>query len=118
MKQEIVLDERTLNNLLQHVIGSARSCSNLSVYDNLKLLGEVLYENGVKCQKVYCFHGLSALSFYFQALSEAISHFVPPSFTMSCWVQSHGDFFWNTVQVGVLILRPERQPLFVLEISQ
>ena len=53
MKQKIVLDERTLNNLLQHVIGSARSCSSVSVFDHLKLLGEVLFENGVKCYKVF-----------------------------------------------------------------
>ena len=52
MKQKAVLDERTLNNLLRHVISSTRCCPSVSVYDNLKLLGELLYENGVKCREV------------------------------------------------------------------
>lgn len=52
VEQKVVLDEQTLSNLLQHIIGSARWCPGISVYDILKLLCELLYENGVKCQKV------------------------------------------------------------------
>ena len=34
------------------MVASARTCPSISVYDHLKLLGELVYENGGRCAKV------------------------------------------------------------------
>ena len=52
VKQKINLDDTTLNSLIKHVVASARTCPSISVYDHLKLLGELVYENGGRCAKV------------------------------------------------------------------
>ena len=58
LKQKLQLDDKTSNNLIEHAIGSAQTCPSISVYDNLKVLGELVFENGGRCNKViYGFDG-------------------------------------------------------------